>query len=128
MNQAAVDLIAAALPAGLCHPGDDTTSPRVIPLPGFRTTGMSDEQAQELVGQSATLVAEALVHLLEGEYEILPKTEATQLRQDAADAPDGTRIIKVKKTPNTPPVLELTVGKSDEVIVPEVALKALCET
>jgi hypothetical protein len=86
---------------------------------------MSDAQAQEMVGQSAKLVSEAIVALIEADHDILPKPEAAQLRQAAADAPDGTRIITVHTTPDTPPVLELTVGKTNQVIIPEAALKAL---
>jgi len=127
MNQAAVDLLARTLPQGLPHPGDEHTPPRVVPLPGFRTTGMSDEQAQELVGQSSKLVAEAVIHLLEAEFDILPKAEAAQLRQDAAEMPDGTRIIHVRTTPTSEPVLSLTVGKADDVVVPAAALKKVGE-
>lgn len=124
MNQAAVDLIARTLPHGLPHPGDDNTPSRLVPLPGFRSTGMSDEQAEELVGQSSKIVAEALVNLLEAEFEILPKADVAQLRQDAADAPDGTRIISVYTGPTGDPVLMLPVKKSDDrVIIPASVLK-----
>ncbi|MDV7194624.1 hypothetical protein [Mycolicibacterium fortuitum] len=126
MNQAVVDLIARTLPMGLPHPGDENTPSRIVPLPGFRSTGMSDEQAQEFIGQAAKTVAEALVHLIEGEYEILTKADAAQLRQDAADAPDGTRIVTLHcGNTNNPALLQLTVGKTDQVVVPAAALKAL---
>lgn len=76
-NQAAADMIAKALPLGLPHPGDpgNHVPPGVIRLPGFNTAGMSAEQAQEFVGNFATLVAESVVNLLEteGGYEIVPK-------------------------------------------------------
>jgi hypothetical protein len=124
VNQAAVDLVARTLPHGLPHAGDDNTPPRLIPLPGFRTTGMTDEQALEFVGQSAKLVAEALVNLIETENEIVPKADIAQLRQDAADAPDGTRIVNLVTGPTSDPVLVLTVDKSsDRVLVPASVLK-----
>ncbi|AIT14577.1 hypothetical protein PBI_CARCHARODON_69 [Mycobacterium phage Carcharodon] len=132
MSHTATQQVAQALTTGLPHPGDDNTPPRVIPMPGFRTTGMSDEQARELVGSSAQLVAEAIVHgVIETDHEILTKTEANELRQAAADAPDGTRVITVYDRADhqrTTPLLTLTIGKSDEVIVDAALLrKALAQ-
>ena len=123
---AVVALIANALPAGLIHPDRDG-KPTPIALPGFRITGMPDEQAQEFVGNAATLLAEALVHLIERDFDILPKHEAAQLQQDAADAPDGTRTIVVHElTTSGPELLHLTVGKStDHVAITTPAIKAL---
>lgn len=131
MTQPAVDLIARTLPAGLPHPGDDNTPPRLIPLPGFRATGMSDEQAQELVGQSSKLVAEALVHLLRSNGIAVDRTETefVELEKQAADAPDGARIISICTAPASDPVLQLTVSKSDDrVVVPAVVLKKVGES
>lgn len=122
-NQAAIDLIARTLPIGLPHPGDDSTPPRLVRLP-FRATGMSEEQAQEFVGDAAKIVAEAMVALIEGEFEIITKADAAQLRQDAADAPDGTRIVKGHRgTKHGPIVCELVVDKTDDVVLPEAILR-----
>lgn len=126
VNRAVVDLIARTLPQGLFHPGDENTPSRVVAIPGFRLTGMGDEQAEEMIGAAAKVFAEAVTHLIEQDYELMPKADAAQLRQDAADAPDGTRIITVHRgNTNTPALLALTVGKTDQVAVPEAALKAL---
>lgn len=125
-NPAAAAAIAQRLPQGLPHPGDPENNqpPFVIPLPGFRSAGMSPEQASEFIGQSAQLWAEAIVHLIEGDFEILTKAEARQLREAAADAPDGTRIISIATTPNGEPVLQITVKKTDDrAIIPAAALK-----
>lgn len=76
-NLAAAELIAKALPMGLPHPGDpgNHVAAATVRLPGFNTSGMSQEQAQEFVGNFAALVGEAIVNLLEteGGYEIVPK-------------------------------------------------------
>ena len=116
--------IANALPT-LSHPGDDTTPPMALPTP-FRATGMPDEQAAEFIGATTRLWAEAIVHVLEGEFEIIRKTDAAQLRQDAAEAPDGTRIVNLHiGAESNPAVLQLVIGKTDHVVIPEAAWKAL---
>lgn len=68
-NPAAVQLIAQALPA-LTHPGDGR--PVTIPLPMFRSSGIPADQAEQFAQDAGlphadvtTLVAEAIVHLLE---------------------------------------------------------------
>lgn len=130
MNRADADLFASAFNAGaLYHPGDDTTPSRPIPIPGFRATGMSDEQAAELIGQAAKLWGEALAHFVETRGKtIIDTAELNQLRAEAADAPDGTRIIRITATPTGDPVLELPVKKtSDHVVVPAAVLKKVGE-
>lgn len=120
MNQAAVNLLAEMFPKGLLHPGDDTTPSRVIPVPGFRVTGMSPEQAEELVGESAKIYAEALVHLLETAFELVPRAELQQLRQAAAEAPDGVRTVHVHcrcDPQRRDPLFDLTIDKTDTAVV-----------
>ena len=49
-----------------------------------------------------------------GGFTIIPTSELAQLRQDAADAPDGTRIISVHchcDVQRTNPLLHLTVAR-----------------
>lgn len=130
VNRAVVDLIARALPQGLFHPGDDQTPSRVVPLPGFRTTGMGDEQAEEMIGAAAKVFAEAITHLIEQDYELMPKADAAQLRQDAADAPDGTRVITLFDRADhkrETPLLVLTVGKTDDVTIDKRQLRKLAQ-
>lgn len=128
MSQPVIDFIAQKLRTGLCHPGDDNTRSRIVPLPGFRNTGMSDEQAEEFIGQAAKIVAEALFHEIDsfGAAIGITKAEVEQLRRDAADAPDGTRIVTLHcGSTNSPALLQLTVGKTDQVVIPQAALNAL---
>ncbi|OHT86913.1 hypothetical protein [Mycobacteroides saopaulense] len=127
--QAAVDLVAKALATeGLFHPGDENTPSRPVNMPGFRNTGMSDEQTQEFVGQAAKIVAESIVHLIEAEFELLTKADAAQLRQDAADAPDGTRILTFYDRADhqlQSPLWQVTIGKTDNVMVNPALLRKL---
>lgn len=129
MNRRVVDLLVAALTDGLIHPGDDTHPPTPISMPGFRTTGMTDEQAQEFVGNTATLLSEAIVALIEQTHQIIPTTDVTLLRQQAADAPDTARVISICTTPTADPVLQVTVDKySDRVILPAAVIRKVAET
>ncbi|OFB37961.1 hypothetical protein BA059_16830 [Mycolicibacterium sp. (ex Dasyatis americana)] len=129
-NQSFIDLLTQTFKAGsLPHPGDENRPPYAIPMPGFRGTGMSDEQAQEMIGMAAKNWAEALDHVVDvAGKTVIDKAELAQLRAEAADAPDGTRIIQVTTTPTSEPVLELPVKKtSDRVIVPASVLKKVGE-
>ncbi|MBN7436079.1 hypothetical protein I3U42_21175 [Mycobacteroides abscessus subsp. abscessus] len=92
----------------------------MIPIPGFRSTGMPDDQAQEMIGQAAKLWAEAIESVIDGEFDVLTKADAAQLRQDAAEAPDGTRIVTLYDRTDhqrATPLLVLTVGKTDDVTI-----------
>lgn len=66
-NTEIASLIARRLSAGLPHPGDpaNNQSPNIIRLPGFNTTGMSPEQADEFIGKLALQLGEAIVNLIE---------------------------------------------------------------
>lgn len=121
-NPRAVTFLAERLPHGLQHPGDETHKPFVIPLP-IGSSGIPPELADHFAAAAGMpssdvpkLVGEALVSMLEtdGEFTILDNTELAELRQAAADAPDGTRIVTLKCTCHNHPVIELTVDKSDE--------------
>ncbi|GJJ22297.1 hypothetical protein [Mycolicibacterium mageritense] len=128
MNRADADLFARAFTAGaLFHPGDENAPSRVLPVPGFRSAGMSDQQAEELIGQTAKLWGEALAHYVHTNGKtIIDTTELQQLRQDAADAPDGVRVIRIHQNNlNGPVVLELTIDKSDDAAIPDTVLRAL---
>lgn len=120
-NQLLVDLLTRTFASGaLPHPGDTNSGPRTIPIPGFRTTGMPDDQAEEMVGQAAKLWAEALESVIATEFVALTKADAAQLRQDAAEAPDGTRIVTLWDRADhqrTNPLLVLTVGKTNDVTI-----------
>lgn len=129
LNPGAVALLTRMFSTGsLPHPGDENTPSRLIPIPGFRSVGMSDEQAQEMIGSAAKLWSEAIVSVIQGEYELLTKADAAQLRQDAADAPDGTRVLTLYDRTDhqlKSPLLQLTVGKSNDVMVNPALLRKL---
>lgn len=120
-NQLLVDLLTRTFASGaLPHPGDTNSGPRAIPIPGFRSTGMPEDQAQEMVGQAAKLWAEALESVIDTDFDVLTKADAAQLRQDAAEAPDGTRIVTLYDRTDhqrANPLLVLTIGKTDDVTI-----------
>lgn len=120
-NQLLADLLTRTFAAGaLPHPGDEKSGPRTIPLPGFRATGMPEAQAEEMIGQAAKMWAEAIAYAIDAEFDVLTKADAAQLRQDAADAPDGTRIVTLydqRDHQRTTPLWVLTVGKTDDVSI-----------
>lgn len=125
MNQAVVDLLTRTFASGAVpHPGDANSPPRPIALPGFRSAGMSDEQAQEMIGHAAKLLAEAIDYVLGAQFDVLTKVDAAQLRQDAADAPDCTRIVTITTRPNGPEVLQFPLPKhTDSVVIPAQTIK-----
>ncbi|PVB26324.1 hypothetical protein DDJ92_24940, partial [Mycobacteroides abscessus] len=69
-NQLLIDLLVRQFSRGvLPHPGDENTPSHLIPLPGFRGAGMSDEQAQEMIGSAAKEWAEAIESIISGEFD-----------------------------------------------------------
>lgn len=132
-NQQFIDLIAAALPH-LTHPGDDNTPPFAVQLPGLAVAGMPPAMAAQFAADAghptvntAQLVAEALAAVIDTTFDVLTKADATQLRQDAADAPDGSRVITIRTTPTRPPVLQITIGKTDDLTIPAAILRAAAD-
>lgn len=129
MNQSLVDLLTHTFSKGvLAHPGNDNAPSYLIPIPGFRSAGMSDEQAEKMIGAAAKEWAEALASTIQGEFECLTKADAAQLRQDAAEAPDGTRVITVYDRADhqrSTPLLQLTVGKTNDVTMDARLLRKL---
>ncbi|CPU29900.1 Hypothetical protein ERS075557_01152 [Mycobacteroides abscessus] len=72
-----------------------------------------------MIGQAAKLWAEALGSV-DREFDVLTKADAAQLRQDAAEAPDSTRIVTLyDRTADqlATLLLVLTVGKADDVTI-----------
>lgn len=129
-NQRIATLIAERLQhSGLPHPGNREANqkPFTIPLPGLRRAGIPPEMAAQFAAEAGLphtdtpkLVGEAIVNLLEtdGAITLIDNDELAQLRQDAADAPDGVRVIKVYDRANrNEPLFHLTVGKTDSVTI-----------
>ncbi len=129
MNQSLIDLLTRTFSAGaLPHPGTGNGPPQLIPIPGFRAAGMSDEQAEAMIGEAAKLWAEALDSVIGAEFDVLTKADAAQLRQAAAEAPDGTRIVTLydhRDHQRKTPLFVLTVGKTDDVTVDARQLRKL---
>lgn len=135
MNRAAVDLLIQRLPNGLVHPGNPETGEKAqpLPLPGLSSTGIPKEMAQHFAEEAGLpsadatkLLAEAIVHLLESE---IYGPEREQLQQQAAAAPDGTRVIAFHAAcdrTKAKPLIEVTVPKTtDRAVIPCRAIKAL---
>lgn len=122
-NTAVVKLLAQRLPAGLMHPGDNQTGPKLIPLPGLATTGIPPEMAKHFAQEAGLphadvpqLIAEAVVALIEGEAgcTIIPNTELAQLRADAATVdtnPAGPVAQICCRCNRTHPLLEIAVSR-----------------
>lgn len=140
--KAAIDLLTQRLPGGLIHPGDPSKGQpaQALPLPGLAATGIPPEMAEHFAAESgmpgtdtARLLAEAIVHTItESGMTILSNDDIAALEAQAADAPDGTRIVAVHTEcdrARTRPILELTVTKAtDRAVIPCRALKALHAT
>ncbi|AEJ93172.1 hypothetical protein FDG57_gp099 [Mycobacterium phage Mutaforma13] len=119
----------------LVHPGDENTKPFPILLPGLRTVSVPPELAGHFAEEAGLphldtpkLVAEALAAAITQNYVILTREEHEQLRQQAADAPTGHRVINIRTTPTGQPVLSITIDKaSNDVVVPAKALQKAAE-
>lgn len=119
MNRDAATLIAQGLRDGLVHPGDGTTKPIALPLPAFRTTGMPPELAEQ-VDKTTTLIAEAIIALIEQHTAMIDKTELAALRTAAelAEAqPSPTIAVHCRcDTTRRNPLLRLRVQGDVAVI------------
>lgn len=128
MNAAAVALLTDRLAAGtLTHPGDGRKqSPKLIPLP-LNNSGLPAGQVAQFANQAGLpdnnspirLIAEAIVSLIETELnggsEIIPRSELTQLRAEAAalDTTGTGATVKLHCLCNRKqPLWSLQVGRS----------------
>jgi len=134
-----VAALAAKLPTGLIHPGDQSKGQpaHAIPLPGLSNTGMPAAMAKQFAEDAglpdtnpAQLLTEAIAHTITTlGYTVIPDSELEELHAKAAEAPDGTRIITVHTDCDrlrSKPILELAVTPtSDKAVIPCLAFKAL---
>ncbi|QNO12414.1 hypothetical protein I5H85_gp102 [Mycobacterium phage Royals2015] len=119
----------------LTHPGDDNNKPFPILLPGLRAISVPPELAGQFAEEAGLphldtprLIAEALEAAINTKYVVLTRVEVEQMRKQAADAPTGHRVINIRTTPTTPPVLSITIDKtSNDVVVPAKALQKAAE-
>lgn len=126
-NPKIAELLASRLGEGMSHPGnpDKGQPPTLIPLPGFRTTGLPEEQAKAYQG-AAQAFGEAVVFTIEtdGESEIVPKSELAQLR--AAEAEPGDAVPVACQSCSEP--LFWLQGKNGRLTLPATGLAALART
>ncbi len=133
-NQAAVDLLAARLAAGLIHPGDPERGQQPTPLllPGLSSTGIPPEMAEHFArvaglptNDAPRLLAEAIVHAIEAELAggstIVADATLTALQHAAAEAEGDTRVLSVfchcDPTHASPLLALLTTRSSDTAMV-----------
>lgn len=132
-NQAAVDLLATRLAAGLLHPGDPERGlpPTPLLLPGLSSTGIPPEMAEHFANQAGLptndaprLLAEAIVHVLETELAggstLIADADLAVLRHAAAEAEGDTRVLSVYCScdpTKANPLLALLTTHSDSVMV-----------
>lgn len=113
-NDAMASLIAKHLSTGLPHPGNpDNGQPAIlIPLPAFRTDGMSPPQAAQIQA-TTVLIGQAIVHLIETGTgaELVDKAELEQLRAPPEGQPMPVECIVCRK-----PLLWLNVVNGRAVI------------
>lgn len=119
-NKKIADLIAGGLRNGLTHPGRDGGKPMPLVLPMFRTAGMPQEMS-ELVDETATLLGEAIVALIEeeGDSEIITKAQGVQMRIAEQDE-TATRHVAVHcrcDSERKDPLAILTVTNSPYVVI-----------
>lgn len=118
-NKKIADLISNGLRTGLTHPGHDGGPPMPIVLPIFRTAGMPPEMG-DLVTETATLLGEAIVALIEdeGKSEIIDKDTAAEFRIADEAAPRRQVLVHCRcDTTRTDPLAVLTVTNSEHVVI-----------
>lgn len=119
-NKKIADLITKGLREGLMAPGVDGGKPTPLVMPGFRTAGMPKEMS-ELVDETAVLLGEAIVALIENEgaSEIVDKDRMAEVA--IAEADDGAmRQLAVHcrcDTSRSDPLMFLPITNSPVAIV-----------
>lgn len=122
-NKKIAELISKGLREGMTHPGRNGGESRPL-VPGwFRTAGMPKEMAQ-LVNETADLLGEAIVALIEteGESEIVQRGSSAELRAELAVAESTApqRVVTLHchcDTAGTDPLAVLTVTNKPRVVI-----------
>lgn len=118
-----VKLLTEKLQHGFVHPGDRGKGipPTPIALPFKPTPGMPKEMGDLMIG-TAKLLAECIVSTIEvdGESEIVPRTEAKAMRRAVGEGPSGPAMVPVhcrcdRKFAN--PLIVLTVTDPDRIVI-----------
>lgn len=124
MNKTAVRLLAERLPTGLLLPGDDVTPPKLLALPGLSNLGISPEMAEHFAkeaglpsGDVPTLVAEAIITLLEMDLALIPRVELEQLQARTAEINPAAPTVDIHCRCNTvDPILTIAVGRQMVIV------------
>ena len=122
-RQVLISLIAQRLNTGLNHPGDPARNipARPIALPFGKTAGMSEEMS-ELVSNSVTMIAEAIVYLIEtdGATELIPREEARAMRDAVSEGvPEGPFVPLLCRCDRKRerPLAMLTMNSTEAIII-----------
>jgi len=118
-NKKIAELISKGLRDGFVHPGRKGSEPTPIILPMFRTAGMPKEMT-ELVDETADLLGEAIVALIEkeGSSEIVGKEKVAELRVADENAPRRQVAVHCRcDRGRTNPLAILSVTNSSRVIL-----------
>ncbi len=118
-NKKIAELIANGLRDGMMHPGREQGDPIPVLLPFFRTTGMPPEMA-DVVTETAMLLSEAIVALIETDHRVVEKGELEELHVAKAAAPSRHVPVYSKADKRrTKPLFVLTVTNSPYVMIDE---------
>ena len=118
-NKKIADLISNRLRDGLTHPGHDGGPPTPIALPFFRTAGMPPEMG-DLVTETANMLGEAIVALIEGEgeSEIIDRDQAVEFRVADEAAPRRQVLVHCRcDKKRSDPLAVLTVTNNPHVVI-----------
>jgi hypothetical protein len=118
-NQHIADLIASKLRDGIVHPGDPAkgVKPRAIALPFGMRAGQPQEML-DLMDATTTMLAEAVVHLIEtdGDTALVPRDELEVLHAAAPDK-GATVAVHCRCDPKGTPLALLTVTHPDKAVL-----------
>ena len=109
--QAIVDLIASALSGGLVHSGDvkENDPVKILGLPAFRSAGRPPEEAK-LITEGTTMIAEAIVQLIEVDHEIVDRNELKLLRESHEPTGPVVAVHCRCDSTRTDPLAVLSIG------------------
>jgi hypothetical protein len=118
-NPHIADLIASKLRDGIVHPGDPAkgVKPRTIALPFGMRAGQPQEML-DLMDATTTMLAEAVVHLIEtdGDTALVPRDELEVLQAAAPDK-GATVAVHCRCDPKGTPLALLTVTHPDKAVL-----------
>lgn len=118
-NERIANLLAKGLAEGLIHPGNEATGmparPIILPL---KPSASHPKEMADLLNGTTKLLSEAIVSTIEveGDSEIVPKSEARSMRKAVGEGPNGPFHVPVHclcDTGRSDPLVILTMDGSD---------------